>query len=628
MKIERRLRPLFPRIRLRVGVSGHRGAPKLPPTAVPAVRASVDQVFSRIVDAAREAASELEMKFGKCAPREPSSIPESRADAAARFTVVSSLAEGADRIVAEAGLAASFDLETVLPFARTEYMRDFEAPDSRKAFEALLERTLAIFELDGDASERPRAYEAAGFVMLANIDLLIVIWDGKEASGIGGTAQIVGRAIADGIPVVWIDPARPSDLQLSSTLSGEVPLANVVPRDTFRTIKIDEIAGVVRDILNAPSQKEAAKSLANYLAEHERRWNFCPWYPLLLAVFTGRPPRRGDFQLGPALAGSRKEWQGYFNGLPDDKAQRPAIEAILLPAYAAADHLAIFYSYVYRGAYVFNFLFAGIAVTLALSGVFVHSPIVKSYAVFLELIVIAAILSTWLLGRERQWHRRWLEYRRLAESLRQIRILVPIGSTGPIDRPARGFRVDEQDWVNWYVWSVRRLLPLPNRAVDADYLASLRNVVRSAEIAGQIAYHSKNAQRIEMLDKWMHHCGKILFGLTGVICAFFVISVWMFKFPNNLHGHHILILITFFTALLPTVGAVLGAIQVQGDFKTVAEQSKRTAQRLEILDDVLSHEPAVLARLSDRIEKTSDVMMADLNEWQMVFRTRPLSLPA
>ena len=84
--------------------------------------------------------------------------------------------------MAEAGLAASFDLETVLPFARPEYMRDFEAPDSRRAFEALLERTLAIFELDGDASERPRAYEAAGFVMLANIDLLIAIWDGKEAA--------------------------------------------------------------------------------------------------------------------------------------------------------------------------------------------------------------------------------------------------------------------------------------------------------------------------------------------------------------------------------------------------------------------------------------------------------------
>ena len=361
----------------------------------------------------------------------------------------------------------------------------------------------------------------------------------------------------------------------------------------------------------------------------KRRWNFCPWYPLLLAVFTGRPLGRGDFQLGPALAGSRKEWQSYFNGLPGEKAQRPAIEAILLPAYAAADHLAIFYSYVYRGASVFKFWFAGIAVTLALSGVVVHTPKVKSYAVFLELVVIAAGFCPrgfWADGVN--GIAAGPDYRRLAESFRQIRILVPIGSTGPIDRPARGFRADEQDWVNWYVWSVRRLLPLPNRVVDADYLASLRNVVRSAEIAGQIAYHSNNAQRIEMLDKWMHHCGKILFGLTGVICAFFVIFVWIFKFPNNLHGHNILILITFFTALLPTVGAVLGAIQVQGDFKTVAEQSKRTAQRLEILDDVLSHEPAVLARLSDRIEKTSDVMMADLNEWQMVFRTRPLSLPA
>ena len=53
-----------------------------------------------------------------------------------------------------------------------------------------------MFELAGDAGERPQAYKAAGLFMLTKIDLLIAIWDGEHAAGIGGTAQIVERALA------------------------------------------------------------------------------------------------------------------------------------------------------------------------------------------------------------------------------------------------------------------------------------------------------------------------------------------------------------------------------------------------------------------------------------------------
>jgi hypothetical protein len=72
----------------------------------------------------------------------------------------------------------------------------------------------------------------------------------------------------------------------------------------------------------------------------------------------------------------------------------------------------------------------------------------------------------------------------------------------------------------------------------------------------------------------------------------------------------------------------LGAIGAQGDFRTRSEQSKRTATRLEAINQVLAEEPLDFARLADRVQKTSDIMMADLEEWQTVFRTRPLSLPA
>jgi hypothetical protein len=66
---------------------------------------------------------------------------------------------------------------------------------------------------------------------------------------------------------------------------------------------------------------------------------------------------------------------------------------------------------------------------------------------------------------------------------------------------------------------------------------------------------------------------------------------------------------------------------VQGEFKTVHEQSERIARRLEKIDLVLATEELTFSRLCNRLEKTSDIMMADVDEWQTVFRTRPLSLP-
>ena len=614
------LSPIPPRIRLRIGVTGHRVPPKLPSVSETAVRALLDRIVAVIV----KTAGEVQKEYAAC-------IPQPAAPDLCEFAIISSLAEGSDRLVAEAGLAAGFRLEVVLPVSRAEYARDFPTETSQAAFQNLLDRASAVFELDGAPDDRPRAYEAAGFVMLANIDVLIAIWDGNDAAGIGGTAQIVSRALADGIPIVWIEPANPNAIRVSWSPAGDVPPANssARPKAMFRRADDAALARAIEEIVYPPRRGEFKKALKLYLEETERRWNFCPWYPLLL-LLAGRAPRWADFHLRQSLIDSWEQWRKFLAVMPSDRAQRPAIENILLPAFSAADHLAVYYSLVYRSAYVFNFLFAAVAVALALGGVFTHDPTAKSYLVLAELATIIAILFTWLRGHRMQWHRRWLEYRRLAECLRHMRILAPVGSEGPLDRPGRSLDVNEQDWVNWYVWSVRRLLPLPDRAVDPAYLGALREAVRSGEIASQIEYHTANAARIAKLEPRLHHSGQVLFGITGALCIAYLGFDWLGGLPNMAQPYRDWILgaFTFFTALLPTLGAALGAIYVQGDFKTVAEQSKRTAQRLAAIDKILADEPLVFARLADRIEKTSDVLMSDLMEWQTVFRTRPLSLPA
>ncbi len=617
--------PLPPRVRVRVGVSGHRGPPKLPIEFEAPVRASIARILALVAEEGRKADS----AYLACAP--------ARAKAASptgdggQFVVVSSLAEGADRLVADAGIDASFALEVVLPFGRDEYERDFETPNSRSAYRSLLHRATAVFELNGQPADRPAAYEAAGLVMLANADLLIVIWDGHAAAGIGGTAQIVSGAVADRIPVFWIEPANPTAVRVSWSPTGEISPAHAYtrPTESFRLADDAELARAIAQVLTLPTQAEAQRSLKGYLSSKERRWNLCPWYSLLSWLFAGRPIRRSDFYLPPAIADTAEKWSDYLAMLPTDRAQRPAIERILLPACAVADHLATYYSLVYRSTYVFNFLFSALAVGLALSGVFIHQPTVKSYFVGAELAVIVVILVTWLYGHRRQWHRRWLECRRLAECLRHLRIFAPLAAAGPLDRPGADGG-DEEDWVSWYAWSLRRRLPLPDRAVDGEYLDKLRTAVRIAELSGQISYHERNAERMYQLDHRIHLSGQWLFVATAGICIIFLCLVWSGVLRDSAEpgGSLLLSISTFFTALLPTLGAALAAIHAQGQFNTSADQSALTAKRLTAIDKILAEQEPVFARLADRVEEIADVMMSDLIEWHTIFRTRPLSLPA
>jgi len=214
--------------RLRIGVSGHRVPPKLPEESEAPLRAHIDRILAAVATAAR------------------------KANTATELVIVSSLAEGSDRIVAEAGLAAGFALQAILPFARAEYERDFETEMSRREFETLLLRAGDVLELDGAPDQRPRAYEAAGLFMLANIDVLIAIWDGEVAAGIGGTAQIVERAIADRIAVIWIEPTHPNAIQISRPSAAAPAGTRAGLKSTFRPADVTTIARAIEDILTSP----------------------------------------------------------------------------------------------------------------------------------------------------------------------------------------------------------------------------------------------------------------------------------------------------------------------------------------------------------------------------------------
>jgi hypothetical protein len=120
------------------------------------------------------------------------------------FVILSPLAEGADRLVAWAGFEElEADLEVVLPLKRSDYRGDFDTAESKAEFEALCARARRIIEIE-PAAHRAEAYERAGRYVVDHCDVLIALWDGKPASGRGGTGDIVAYAREVGCPLYWI----------------------------------------------------------------------------------------------------------------------------------------------------------------------------------------------------------------------------------------------------------------------------------------------------------------------------------------------------------------------------------------------------------------------------------------
>lgn len=168
---------------LRVGVTGHRWIDAEDPAFRTVVRAGLDQLRAACTNAST--------------PSTPVGL-----------TIVSSLAEGADRLVAEVGLETGAHLEVVLPLTADDYCADFKDDRSRRDFEELLARATSVTTVPGNPA-RPDAYAVAGSLVVRRADAMFALWDGLPSRGRGGTAEIVDATGAMEKPLVWIEVPAP-----------------------------------------------------------------------------------------------------------------------------------------------------------------------------------------------------------------------------------------------------------------------------------------------------------------------------------------------------------------------------------------------------------------------------------
>ena len=203
--------------RIRIGVTGHRvldNEPELKQQIIKTLKTEITKLFDN------DSLSLLNKNL---------TIPLT-------YSVLTPLAEGADRLVAETVMEydALSCIEVILPLTLPDYIKTFDNPDDPGFFELYSKaghvRKLRYLDLEDDpkinqnSSEtnienrlekaRKKAFEKAGRHIVNHCDVLVAIWDGRKSQGIGGTNNIIEYAVSKKRPIIIISANSPYSIKV------------------------------------------------------------------------------------------------------------------------------------------------------------------------------------------------------------------------------------------------------------------------------------------------------------------------------------------------------------------------------------------------------------------------------
>lgn len=658
--------PHPPRVRLSLGVTGHR-------QSHPAYAANLTRIefaLQQVLDLMDAALTETSPPFG------------------ARFAAVrmhSLLAEGADQVCARAALARNWQLVAPLPFGQmlnvainalptnagdARALLDGAPPDdSATATRAQAIRDLQdkahVFEL-ADADDRiARAYLAmhdapddanaaniydadassrvalAARIVIEQSDILIAIWDGARTTFVGGTGHTVAAALALGGNVVWIDPAAPEDWRI---LGAPEALASLHAASS-RTDREAQLKRLVAQALS-PGERQGkghaptSAGIHSLDAAHWRARSNPVWhaYRRVEALFSGEKasnPWRDlqqTYERADAIAhGSGAGVLDALSNMPGADATLPErVAPMVLARFAWADGISSHLSDLYRSGMSVNFALSALAIICGIA----YLPLVGSawkwpFALF-ELMLLATIVAITWQGQKQRWHGRWFETRRIAEYLRHAPILLALGAARA---PGNWPEGAETSWPEHYARHALREVGLPKAVVTSSYLRAALTNILDVHVSTQRDYHRAKAKRLSnvhhKLDKLSEKLFQIavasvaLYLLIAVAAAAHLIEKDAFKALSNIF--------TFLGVALPTLGGAIAGIRYFGDFERFAAISDITAGKLDAVHDRIALLAPVDAldygAVAELAHAADEIVVSEIENWQAVFGGKHITVP-
>jgi hypothetical protein len=661
-----------PRCALRVGVAGNRrfaGEKEQPTAEADAMRRLVTDAFNVLWPTLFTAiGTVLREPHGESRVQMRDLFSSDRP----RLAVLTSLAAGADQIGARTALEAApkhpeleLQLEAILPFREESYPGTGGAPkpEFRPAeaaeLRALKDKACQVVWLDGtydDETLRVGGYVQARDLLVQNSDIVIAVYDPNAPAHKAGTVETVVAALDSGAPVVAV--------LVSGTETRVSVLRQTVPKDTppaswddaspigdasWR----DELLAIIREQLVLPELWHAAQQQTHAQEEHAshalRR----------LRLFSGAQDAPAICTNGFASWVLHVGWRaaqgiasaGIRRRRPrHDEPPDPEKDRISLAPYVAfydrASELSSVFMRAYRGAFVWSYFLAGVAVAAAvammlLTILYEHEP-PKVYVLLLCLLKIG-ILGLMLVIERIFNHLRLQEtaadFRYVAELLRPMQWLTPVGTYPPaVDLPLHASAFDpRRSWTTWLARAIARSSPSVSAKSDNGDWDHPREIILTAGsaadaldrassewIGGQVIYHRDNGGRMRLLDEGF---GRVERALLMLVIAAAVVACTL---ELSQVAHRIAAFLGALAAILPAFIAALLGIKFQSE-------AKRLAARSEAMHDALSEQQRQLgnaagsirsaaargdgiARAATVLRKLSHDTITETGDWKVLYQ--------
>lgn len=454
-----------------VGVTGHRD---LVPEEVPLLREQVLGFFARL----------------------KSLFPE------LPIMVMTPLAEGADRLVADVATELGMPIVVLLPMERHLYQADFEG-DSLTEFHEMIElgETVELPLVGGNTEAdiqngvaRDLQYAQLGAYLAAHSHILLALWDGKLSTSRGGTGHVVQfhqhdiiELIAEGQHRSPIDFAEDeSDLVYHIVCSR---LEDGSPADSM-----------------TPGQ-------AHWLTRDDVRPRSSEMPVRYLVVFQ----RMAEFNIDLQRSVAQSDYEPLISESAEDQGHGPCEIARL---YQKANVLAQRYQRLVMGSLKGTYILIGLAGLSFI--VYADLPELRfvEFMIYPYLAFIGSVLAIFALENRGGWHRKHLDYRSLAEALRVqfYWTIAGVQMTNPSRFSHDSFLRRQDLELGW----IRNVMRFAGRHADSkthNVADSATNSVVKAWVgddeSGQTGYYRRKSGERSLRGKWTSAVGMMCF-MSGV----------------------------------------------------------------------------------------------------------------
>ena len=499
------------------------------------------------------------------------------------LTIVSPLAEGGDQLVAEVGLELGASLVVPLALPIELYRDDFTNDHSRDRFEQLIAGAQVIplplpdVELHLRGPARDRQYLRAGLYVANHCHLLFALWDGRDEGGLGGTAQIVRYYLGGAMP-----GARRANDNLRQMLSGD-------DDSLVRHIPVRRASGEP----DTPGEPRWLTSAGRVCVSDEIPSDFVC---LFVRMNTFERDRR------QYVARTRRE-------LPPEPVARS-----LQQADAMAVHYQRLMTLALRAIHL-------LAVLMGLTFLLYSDLGAPDWMLWVFLLFFAVGLVVATAAHQRDWHRKYIDYRALAEGLRVQSFWRRAGlsMTGDAEFAHDNFMQKQDVELGWIRNVMRQvgLLPLPvfpdrDKAVDDV----IEDWVGHPGESGQLGYYERKS-----IVCARHHMRTRTLG-QGCLWAGVGISLFLAAFHAGLDAGIRNVLVTLMGAL-SLIAAVREAYAYRKADKELVKQY-RFMRRIYRNARIALDAARSVREKCEILRALGEAALAEHAEWALMHRDRPI----